>query len=519
MATGFENKERNVIPNWRSFQVTASLGEISTFSKTKQDVNPSLLQDQIDDWNFNRNIGIAADLVSSAFTLNKKDIPEVNAASKFILDNPHLSNEILDSIAKKIINSNSNTDNEFNIEVGTFDTLIKQNNLDLLYEKVRINRHKTVINPYNPIPWVELSRFHLILGNLEKAKSAMLVAYSLSKNNRFILRSLARLLTRLDENSDTNVELAHNALRKADNLLSDPWLLATEIGLATKRNRSSRFIKQAFQIVNSKNYSDFELSELNSALATVELKSGNHKKSKELFFNSLKKPNDNALAQAEWVSEKERIFDRLNPESFNVKRSFEALAIDLYHKEKWNDALYFVKKWFLDMPFSKRSILYGHHIAGVYLKDYKTSIDFCKVGLISHPNDKMLMNDLAYSLCLNNELVQAESILTKALSTPEDNEVNKTCLIATKGLLEFRKGNIDAGRKFYLEAAEKAKGLNNKYMLSLAVLNYTREEVRVRSDYGKGLIERIDTFVKGLRNKDLHLLKDEIKESYNKNYR
>lgn len=69
MANIFENKDRRVIPNWRSFKKTAVLGELDNNigRVNKQPIRSLISIDEyIEDWSHNKTIPHAGDLLSSA---------------------------------------------------------------------------------------------------------------------------------------------------------------------------------------------------------------------------------------------------------------------------------------------------------------------------------------------------------------------------------------------------------------------------------------------------------------------
>ncbi len=105
-------------------------------------------------------------------------------------------------------------------------------------------------------------------------------------------------------------------------------------------------------------------------------------------------------------------------------------------------------------PLYERSLELTHDIAQIY-PDYSfilTSIDknhskAIEVLLDAQKkgiNTVNIENNLAFAYIQNNELSKAEKILSKY-------KLNKMppMLVPTKGLLEFRKGNLEAGNKYY----------------------------------------------------------------------
>jgi hypothetical protein len=233
-------------------------------------------------------------------------------------------------------------------------------------------------------------------------------------------------------------EIAHDLIKSLNITKHDPWVMATEISLASKRDRYSTFTKRGLELVKNKNFHPFHLSELNSALGTVELKHS-FKKSKKLFGNSLISPNDNSYAQAEWVSHKEKGLISFDKKKGDILNNFEAEARRLSEKGLWENAIEYSKFWFLDMPFSRESILFAGQIASNNLNNHNEASYVYKAGLTAHPSDQQMLNNLIYSLCIDNKLGEAEKFILRYPSNNKTNLQSQICFTATKGLFNYRK--------------------------------------------------------------------------------
>jgi len=69
MANLFEQKDRRVIPNWRSFSRTLNLGELR-YSKKKsesKDKTNLSIEDYLLDWEGSKSVSVAGDLNSASF--------------------------------------------------------------------------------------------------------------------------------------------------------------------------------------------------------------------------------------------------------------------------------------------------------------------------------------------------------------------------------------------------------------------------------------------------------------------
>ncbi|MCG3167811.1 MAG: hypothetical protein POELPBGB_03606 [Bacteroidia bacterium] len=510
MANFFENKDRRVIPNWRSFKKTAMLGELDVpiSSIPTHDISLSI-DSYIEDFKTNRTIAHAGDLISAAVVNGFEKDKTVIDAANFILAKPNETTATQLSLAERITKGIPDASKPFKLDNISLEDFSLYVNPKTVWEKIHLLKQAANQFQFNPIIWVELSRHYSIIGQQRQALNTMKIALQLAPENRFVLRSAVRLFAHYDD-----LEFSHDILRKSQLTNFDPWLTSAEISLATLRERTSRFMKKGAEMVSSKNFSPFSITELASSLGTVEMINGSKKKSRELFYKALQAPNDNSLAQVEWASKKDHQLD-INPANFQVKHNFEAQALDNFNKEKLDDALTNTFRWFLDMPFSKRPVMFGSHIADT-MNDQETSRDFLKAGLISHPNDAQLLNNIIYSLALENKTDEAMDFMEKVPPLNQMQKSTQICITATRGLLYFRTGNHPIGRQLYLEAIEDAKDANNQYLNWLAILNYAREELLIKSDKVQEIMETVALMQDDTENLDIRKLKKEVTEMFEK---
>lgn len=475
MAVRIENEERRVIPNWRSFIMTAYLGELNSIKpQEKPNVNLSI-DGYIADFNTNKTVVYAADLISASVVNGFEDKQEVKEAAEFILENEHVSSSSLIAIAKSISSGNQ-IESQKQLERITIKDLA--NSIVTTDYRTEIHRLKKYLTSctFNPIAWVELSRCYAILGQASQAISSMKAALHLAPYNRYVTRCAVRLFSHYKD-----LELAHYVLKKNTTTQYDPWLASAEISIALMLGKSSNLMKKGVAMIESRNFSPFTVTELAGAIATTELINGSRKKSRKMFRKSLESPNDNSLAQIEWIlNSKDK--DLLDKSEVNVeiKRNYEALAIANFYKKDLVEALNNTCQWFCDMPYSKRPVLLGSGIANI-LDDRKLAIEFLKKGLIAHAGDAQMINNIAYYLSLDGDTVSARKFLNQASLVNISKNV-EICLTATKGLICFREKRYDEGRKLYLKAIHDTLEEKNKELNWTAVLNYAREEIIAKSD-------------------------------------
>ena len=118
----------------------------------------------------------------------------------------------------------------------------------------------------------------------------------------------------------------------------------------------------------------------------------------------------------------------------------------------------------------------GSYVAAVALEDYSTAEGFCEEGLRANPKNFILLNNLAFSLINRSELEEAQTVISK-IPRQGLSRRDRAVLYATNGLLEFRFGNVEAGRKLYTSAFVMARRLGEYRLLSLAKGFYALEEM------------------------------------------
>lgn len=513
MANLFIDKDRRVIPNWRSFGKTSVLGELNSFQNnwTEKPLEVGI-DDYLIDWRLNKTTIHASDLLSASIVNNYTEEKEVIEAAEFILKNKLTATFSQIELANRILNKKTIFDPSRNLESINLNDINSIINIDATKFKIKETKKLIAKYPFNAIYYVELSRYYSILGQEEKSIESMQTAIHLASENRFVLRSASRLFAHVNYDDNEYLDYVLKKLRKSTLTKKDPWLLSAEISLSTLRGRSSNLIKKGIQLINSKNISPFSYSELASAIGTEELLSGSHKKSKQFFNHALISPNDNSLAQIEWASSKDNRI-KVDSSSINIKMNHEALALENYQEGDYHLAVHNTTKWLKDMPFSKRPVMFGSNIATTILKDNEKSISILKTGLISHPNDPQIINNLAYAYALNNKPDVALDELSKLKETNYE-KATQACLIATKGLAQFRKGHHELGRKNYLRAMEITKDINDKELNWIAILNYAREEVMAKSIFAGDVMNAVSKIPNIESNVEISTLKKEVIELY-----
>jgi tetratricopeptide (TPR) repeat protein len=330
--------------------------------------------------------------------------------------------------------------------------------------------------PRNPTLFVDLARVYILLGQAEQATRAMRTALGLAPENRFVLRSAARLFLHIKE-----PEKAYGLLRSAEATRFDPWLLAAEIAVASATHRTPRFVREGEGMLIQAKSAPLHTSELASAIGTIELMTGHLRRGRQHFREALRVPTDNTLAQAQWVATNQVGANLVLKTDLDRPRSFEARSLAYRSKGEWEPALEEAKKWLYDEPFSRNAAAVASYLASVPLEQYGEAADLARVGLASTPRDTLLLNNLAFALASAGNIEAAEREFRQI--SPEEFESRnlRATLNATKGLLSYRRGDLGRGRLHYEQAIEQFRAEGDQLGLAQALLYHAREAFLARS--------------------------------------
>lgn len=259
-------------------------------------------------------------------------------------------------------------------------------------------------------------------------------------------------------------------------------------------------MKNGRAMIGSGQFAPAHISELASAIATLELVHGNRPAARKLFRTALIDPTENSVAQAAWAA-REAKASGVDAAVLDLPRTFEARAWDLYGRHNWSGAIAEVDLWLLDEPFASRPAVFGSFAAAVALGDFESGANFAKRGLIANPAEFLLLNNLAFSLASQGHVTDAQSVLSRVDITDLDAG-EKVAFLATSGLLRFRSGDHDAGRMLYLKAADWAlrNGFVNEEGWARVFL--AREELAGRSGKVADALARAARTVKRMRGPD-----------------
>ena len=455
---------RNIIPRWRPYELARQIERLDSAAprrlQERRVRHADFLQTKIVDWESNRTVGHASDLVGAGLVLGRKD--EVVEAAKFLLKRTVNSTPWTRQLAENVLGDPGDP------AIQEPEHLTKAH----LGEQIGRLRNLLRAEPYDPITWADLSHSYACLGLGRQAERSMTVAQQLARDNRFILRSASRLWIHRGD-----IERAHSIVLTTARTRQDPWLMSAQIAIGSIADRRPKLINEARRMLTSGQFSPRQVSELASAVATLELSAGRSRRARRLFERSLERPTENSIAQAVWASRNYGLQIRIR--HHDLPNTFEAASWDYFQEGEWEDAVGQCKYWLFDQPFSSRPCILGSFLASLVLDDHALSKWFAEQGLVAHPSNLILLNNLAVALINLREFTEAAEALTKA-DRVQQTARDRVVLLATRGLFEYRAGSVERGRQMYLDASARARRIpdadNGKMLYHMASVFHAIEE-------------------------------------------
>lgn len=487
MALLIDNTQRKLLPTWKEFN--NSIPELQPLHPTN--ISKGNISSFVQDWKSCKNIANAGDLISAAIINARTDIEEVIEAANYVLYANEAHSVALSNTSKSILKISDGVD-------------------FAKYEKIAQMKKLLIEYPTDAILHIEIARNYLLLGQIAQAQGHVETALYIDHHNRYVVRCAARFYIHLKD-----YERALRIIRASLLTKSDPWLMASEIGISQIVDKTSNNIKRGLTLINSNNFNVFDITELCSAIGTQELMSGAYSKSRKLLNTSLRQPNSNSLAQAKWIFNEENLdlnFENVNLDSGNF---WEAKCYGAFKIEDYLHSLDFAKQWIAQEPYSTRAILYAYGLSVNYLYDLSSGEEIMKKALETHIGNPTFINNYAYTLVLDGQVELAEDIITKVKKNNFSlTDIEDICLTATKGMISFRKGDAKNGSLLYLNAIDRSKNITEYPELNhSALLNFCRETLiydksSENKNYVKGIIEKIP---QNKNNKELLNLREQIK--------
>lgn len=460
-------KNRQIIPRLCTFNCATLLGEtlpLKVSSTLQLFTEKSYIEKQCDWENLPLKV-FAVDFVGTALIASDfSNSKAIKAAKQILKSKP---NKIEIDIANRFLKK---------VNAPTLQTANKKEE----YHKIISNlKFETKAYPLDATRWVDLAFFYTSFGQNKKATRCMDIAVAIAPENRFILRSASRLYLHIEDD-----ERALQVIRKSMLSKVDPWLIAAEISISESLNISSIRKDKGKRIIETTTLGNINISELAGTMGTLEAQHGANKKAKKHFRLALEVPTENTAAQAIWMQKNTLL--NLDISKLSNEFQFEANANLNFAEGKYKEALKDSWKWLEFQPFSSRPAVFGSYIASTVLEDYDKAIQIIERGRLASPSDFLLNNNLAFSYASKGDIIKAEKALD-AISHQQLSETEIATSLATKGLIEYRKGHSEIGKNLYNASIEKFKKLKDQRAISLATFFMAREESKAKSKDGDDL--------------------------------
>lgn len=489
--SGFDEKsDRRVVPRWRiSVDAAASTELLPVQGRAV----PNIVEESAElfnrrrDFEIEKNIGTAANLLGTAMVASAEQ--ESKLAALFILDHADETPAPLKSMAISVLEGKPIIQQE----VGT---------------ALQITRLRKLIqaNPYSAALWVDMARCYATVGEDEKAERSMKVALQLSPQSRWVLRSATRLLLHTGHKED-----AHKLLVRSPMTPYDPWLVSAEIATAQIVGRNPKYWKKARDMVENKSIRPIHLSELASAIATMELATGNTKKAKKLFKQSLIEPTENAVAQVKWSERFIKDAFEINSIVKSMHNAYEADFWQKYLDGQMGDSRVAVDKWLNDEPFSIRPVTMKSYVASL-MDDYDTAIKTVDEFQAYTKVDLSLTNNRIFAEISKGAVFSGDSeevnqnierLLTYIMGRIKAKESDLTHNLANLGLLNYRLGMLDDGRSFYDMAIDRAIKTEDSKQAANASMFHAREAVIAEAPWAGEVVRQAEARIKAIKNQPL----------------
>lgn len=477
--------KRRLLPRWRKFHKPAHFCELNyghEKPKTKEESTDHI--NAIEQWRLDNTLENAIELCCSAIVQARFD--DAREAAAFIIETEK-RNRFVIGLAEKILNP---------------DKIFAHETVNDPQVEISILRKRTHQSPGNAIFWIDMALAYSSLGQHEKAERAVENALILAPHNRFVVRCAARFFVHVDK-----IQRAHQVVKKYRFLKNDAWVLATELSISSIKEVPSKHIKLARNTIEKNRISPFHISELAGALGVVETERGSNKKALRLFTRSVEKPTENSIAQAQWSKDKYKLNIQIE-QIVDFYLAYEAQMYKYHQSGDWEKSIDSAKQWAEYEPYSTRAFLWMSSISTICQNDHESSIKYNEHGLTLDKNNFAFMNNITVSYAQIGEIEKAEKqfnrIKEKTLSKRK-----RSIYTATKGMLAFKRGNINEGRELYDEAIATIEHIHDK---NLAWLHYAKEELLAKTPIADKCLDEIKKKMKNETDKGILAFKEHVEK-------
>ncbi|MBX9599405.1 MAG: hypothetical protein K2X35_00315 [Bryobacteraceae bacterium] len=238
---------------------------------------------------------------------------------------------------------------------------------------------------------------------------------------------------------------------------------------------------------------------------------GNHRLARRFFKAALVDPTENSVAQVRWGAEVAHVI-QFDPKLLLAEHSYEAQCWHAFGSGDWNAAYDAAVAWLEDQPFSTTPAILASYLAAIAREDYAKSKEIADSSLAANPGNPMLTNNLAYALIHVGELERSRRLLA---SMATNDIVSRVSKLATSGLLAFRAGEYEVGRKHYRASIEAAHSRGLRRLHAKASIFYAMEEARLDrlSEHTVSALKQVLAACEGIADADVKQVRDKLSSS------
>lgn len=495
---------RRVVPRWRETRIAQETGEMLSLhtvgaeekARAQRLTAQRLLRLQ-QDFAAKPSVGRAAELTNAAVLINRPEAAE--DAAEFLLLHAEQTTPTALRSARSVLG----------FQAETALKVAQPHSTGLTTVQAEVTRLRPLLRdfPHNPLMHLDLARAYAALGQQLRAGRHLQIALGLAPQHRFILRTAVRFHVH-SHDPRTAVTL----LRRSARTPHDPWLVAAEISASMVAGLAPKFVRRARDMVERREFAPLHTSELAAALGTLELQDdGKTKRVRKMFRQALETPTENAVAQVQWAAPQVQVpLDEY--QLAGVPRNFEMRAWEGYSTYEFRVAQDAFEQWVQDEPFSSTPAIMAAYLAGALHPTPARAIELTRLGLTADPTHSVLLNNMAFFLASDDQLAAAETYLTRAqaATSPGDTRV-RAALLATRGLLMFRRDRPEEGTRLYEEAASLARTGGHPQRAMIARLYLVRERWRRAPEEVSEELARTLAEAATFRSSDVRLVAEHLR--------
>lgn len=299
-----------------------------------------------------------------------------------------------------------------------------------------------------------------VAGSYKRAILSLKIALKLSPSYSSAIANLAIVLGQQNKIQES-IELMEDFLKENEN--NKIRELISGFYLRNRQHKNAlRNLMMVLANARRSNFPDQEIARLHNNLGVIYFSSKDFERAEGNFIVSINKAERINQIQVQNlidlyfamnnINKAKKYVDLLREEFKESEYYLYYMGLYSFHNGEISCAISFLKDFLNAIKqFAPSYTLLGY-IYSEYLSDYREAIEVMKEGYKNIPNNIAIINNLAYSYLMNNEIQNARQVLAKV-----EDVADNVYLVATRGLLKIKEGNLEEGRKQYNAAAGLAE--------------------------------------------------------------